>query len=840
MTIVRSTIAGGVEQGWVELKRFFVSHSSADKALALELKSHLDDDAWVDLHEIDVGDLLLEQISSGIENATDFALLWSAASAQSRWVQFELHMAFIRWMEDSAIAIRVIRLDETPVPLYLRPFLQARGANDASTIAASLVRGAPAPRARRTFLNRNKEIEQIEEALYSERIRALFVCGLPGIGKRSLARESLLRLTVGTNASHTVALGPGTAESELNLLVASALGVPAAPEGAEFESVMSNTLERIRDFANSGGIWVFEGAEHLLTEEGHLGRILRPIIDDSLSRDGYSKLLLFTSRRRPRLDPAQRHVDSIFIDGLRPAHAVVLLRNLDAIGEEPTLAEVAKQLDGHPLALEVIAPRLPMSPTALIEQRHAIATDLVDPAAIAPNTWQLLEILALADGPLSGQNIADLLEIDPEELREAIAEASHYALVMYDPNGHLSLHPLVRDYFFRSFRARDDHQERTSRVANVMSSVVASLEPGDAQYAPTLLAAVKVLGLAGRFDEARELRRGLTGTLLQTATELYHEKRYAEALPFIDEAITGVEEVDKEALQLKVKTLAYLGQVDEARALGDRLVARYSQDAAVLRDRGRVAYIERDWDGAIEFYQRAIPHRHRPAQLWSDIAQARMRAGNWSGAAAAARTAIDQGGDTPWTLDLYAESLEKLGDLEEAELIITRAVEREPTNANYRHRLGRIAQRRGNHKLAIEQFTRSGALDPNHFQSRLSLASMHADAGSLDEAQRELDAATVSPGVPAGVSQNVQAKIRLLQGDVEAAHDAISVALKDRRDAANLALAVQVWIMRAEMGKVGKGQARAQVKVLSSELDDLGELQSVLELSRQFPEYFGA
>ncbi|WP_447950089.1 TIR domain-containing protein [Microbacterium aurum] len=820
------------------MKRFFISHSSADKPLALELKNRLDEDAWVDLHEIDIGDLLLEQISTGIQNATDFVILWSAASANSRWVQFELHMALIRWIEDRAIAIRVIRLDETPVDLSLRPFLQTRGTTDASAIAASLVRGAPAPRARRTFLNRNREIGLIEEALYSDSCRALYLCGFPGVGKRSLAREALLRLTVGSNASHTLAIGPGTAESELNLMVASALGLEPAPEGAEPGSVMTQTRERLNTFAEDGGIWVFGGAEHWLIEDGAPGRIMQQIVDDARERDGYSKLLLFTSRRRPRIAETDDQVSALFVEGLARPHAVSLLKNLEATGGDAELAEVAQALDGHPLSLEVIAPRLPMSTNALVEQRHAIATDLVDPSAIDPTTWSMLELLALADGPLSGESLARLLEVGSESFRSAIAEASHYALVSYDPHGHISLHPLVRDYFFRSFRARADHLETTERVADALSSAVAQLDPTDVQYVPTLLAAVKVLGLAGRFDDARELRRGLTGTLLQTATELYQEKRYAEALAFIDEALTGIDEVDKDALQLKAKTLAYLSRGDEARQLGDRLVDLYPHDASVLRDRGRIAYIARDWDGAIDYYQRAIPHRHRPAQLWSDIAQARMRADNWSGAAAAARVAIDQGGDTPWTLDLYAEALEKLGDLEEAEMVIAKAVEREPANAGYRHRMGRIAQRRGNHQLAMQQFMASSRLDPNHFQSRLSLASMHADAGSLADAQRELDNALAMPGVPASVSQNVQAKIRLLEGDPEAAYSAITLALKDRRDTANVALAVQVWIARAEAGTVGKGQARAQVKTLASELDDQGQLLTVLEASRQYPDYF--
>lgn len=820
------------------MTRFFISHASADKPLALELKRLLDGNAWVDLHELDVGDLLLKQISDGIENASDFTLLWSESSAESRWVSFELHMAFIRWLEDSAIAIRVIRLDTTPVPLYLRPFLQARGATDAASIAKALAGERPAPHARKPFLNRNQEIGAIEEALYGVDVRALFVCGLPGIGKRSLVREALTRLTIGANASHTISVTAATAETELNLLVSRAVGGNEVEDGSGVHEALADALAKLEQFAELGGIWVFEGVEHWLREDGAPGRILSAILEGAYAREGYSRLIILTSRRRPRIAQVESRVSSFFLNGLAAPHGLMLLKNLGASQPDAELVSVVKELDGHPLALEVVAPRLPLTAADLREQRHEIATDLVDPSTIAPATWLMLELLALADGPLAGEDLAAMLETDADGFKRDVAEASHYSLVVYDGLGSLSLHPLVRDYFLRSFRSSPKHKERTARVAEYMRTAVERLQRTDPQYVPSLLAAVKLLGLAGRFDEARDLRGGLTGTLTQTALELYHERRYAEALPFLDEALTGIDEVDRNTLQLKAKSLAYLGRLGEARDLGDHLVEANPTDPSVLRDRGRIEFIGRNWPDAISFFQKAIPHRHNPAQLWSDIAQARMRMDDWTGAVAAARIAIDRGGDTPWTLALYAEALENLDEVEEAERVMARAVSREPANAAYRHRLGRIAQRTGNSALAMEQFRKSGEIDGNYFQSLLSLASMLADTGELDGARTELERAMRVPGVPMGVSKNVEAKISLLSGNTSGAASSIAAALDDVRDAANIALAVRVWIARAEAGEVSTGQARAQVTSLSKELDSHDQLRSVLDVSREFPQYF--
>lgn len=820
-------------------KRFFISHASPDKPLAVGLKNELEGDAWVDLHEIGVGDLLLEEISNGIEGATDFVLLWSAASSTSKWVRFEFHMAFIRWLEDNAVAIRVVCLDEAALPLYLRPFLQARQYGNMADIASVLRGTSPAPRSRRQFFNRHSEIDAIERALYDPAVVSVFLCGIPGVGKRALAREALARVTRGVGAYIRVRITPGTAEPELNLLISSELRVVPAVEGSQVDAVVSHSNELIRRYAESGGIWLFENAEHWLNDDGTLGRIARQVIEAVAPVSGPGTMAMFTSRRKPVRAAGDPSIESFSVRGLAKEYAIPLLRGSGASGSEADLALVAAELDGHPLALEIVSPRLPLDAAALRTQRISIATDLVDPGRIEPATWQALEALALADGPIAGEDLSEYLSLSADEFQLAISQASQYSLVEYDDLGSLRLHPLLRDYFLRAFRKQPDHVERTSKLADLLKARFEQLEPASTWYVPFLLSTVKVLGLAGRFDEARSLRVGLIGTLYQTAVELYQEKRYPEAIRYLDEALTGSDDVDLEVHSLRVKTLAYLGRMDEARLLGDQMVARHPTSPSVLRDRGRVEFVDRNWGESIRYFERAIPHRRNPAQLWSDIAQARARLNDWTGAVAAARTAIDQGGDTPWTLALYSEALERLGEVTEAERVMSQAVAREPGNPAYRHRLGRIALLAGNRPLAIDQFRESVALDPRFVQSWLSLASALADAGELGPAQQALDEGSAVTGAPAGVVENVRAKILLADGRIDEAASAIRRALTAQRDVQNLSLAVRIWIARAESGNVTIGQASAQVKALSRELDDAGGLQHVYEYSLEFPSYFG-
>src|SRR5262249_19206571 len=159
------------------------------------------------------------------------------------------------------------------------------------------------------------------------------------------------------------------------------------------------------------------------------------------------------------------------------------------------------------------------------------------------------------------------------------------------------------------YRKQPEHVEKTSQLANILLTRLESMQPGDQVYVEALIATVRVLGLAGRFNEARSLHQGLIGTLYQTALELYQERRYAEPLLHLDEALTGNEEMDRSVLQLKAKTLAYLGRLDEARGLGDSLLRMYPTSPAVLRDRGRVEFVARQWSAAISYFERAIPFR---------------------------------------------------------------------------------------------------------------------------------------------------------------------------------------------------------------------------------------
>ena len=85
---------------------------------------------------------------------------------------------------------------------------------------------------------------------------------------------------------------------------------------------------------------------------------------------------------------------------------------------------------------------------------------------------------------------------------------------------------------------------------------------------------------------------------------------------------------------------------------------------------------------------------------------------------------------------------------------------------------------------------------------------------------------------------NVKAKLALAEGDLGTAQTLAEAALHEQRDAQNLTLCIRVAIARGEAQELSVGQVSAQVKLWAKELDAVGGLASIVDLSRRFPKYF--
>lgn len=805
-------------------RRFFIAHSSQDKDIAVPLAEILGEEAWVDLHEIDVGDLLLEEVSSGIENASDFVLLWSARSAESSWVRFELHMAFIRWLEDRAISIRVIRLDETTVPLYLKPFLQARDVTDPDSIA-SILRSEGMRRARlRPFVNRSSEIGRIEACLYSSEEGMFWSWGMPGIGKKALADAAARRIVADASVIKRIRVRSGTGFVELALMLRAVNGDPPMEERS-IKEARDDFVHTLKESTVSGTLWIFEEAQHWLDDDAAPMPILEAVFEGLqkglVNEAGH--VAIFTSTRRPNLP---KHVLGETrlsrLEGLKEDFGIALMKGRGSLESDNVLREAARHLFGHPLSMELVA-REGLANRDWEEQRIRVATDLVALTPIHDISRELLEVLAILDGPLPGALLAVALDISEEEYRTAVAEANSYSLVEEGSSGYLQLHPLVNEFFAKGFRRRSDVRTHLSILADLSAGYLKTLTPGGPLWTESLMMSFRLMVTAGRIEDALRLRRDLHGVMYESAVHLYQERQYDEAYRYFDQVIAA-DPSDLEAKLFLARCLAHLERVDEARQLLDELAQDDPHNHRVLRVFGRVEYIARSWQRAVYYYQKALHESPTYRPLLVDIAQAKIRLEDWEGARVVLKQALDLGNVTPWGLNLYSQVLEHDGQLEDARRFIEIAIQNEPTNAGFFHRLGRIAQELGNRKDALLAFRQALRLDPNYPEAVLSMASILADIGDTSLATEYLDdARRLNPRQ--SLIANIEAKIALVEGRINQAQASIKRALELDRGAENIGMAAATALAAIELGVVDCGLGGEVVLGYCIELRELGDLR---------------
>jgi tetratricopeptide (TPR) repeat protein len=788
-------------------RRYFISHSSRDKAVAVELAEALRGQAWIDLYELELGDILLEEIAAGIQDATDFVLLWSKHSAESKWVRFEFHMAFVRHLEDNAIAIRIVLLDDAPVPLTFRPFLHSGVVQSAAEAAERVEGRPPRVRSRRAFINRNAEVDAIEAALYSPRVGHLWLWGMNGIGKRAIAGQALQRVVADRTLIRAIEVRPGTGFVELDLIVSALIGAEPPPPTLTEKQAAEHVAAVVGNYASAGGIWSFAEAQHWLDEEGRPGVVLDAVLN-ALAQNGTTepgKLAVVTSTRRPTLRGTVAQAGHLHsVRGLKGDFGVALLRSNGAEAPDDILRQASEQLDGHPLALEIVAPKLGDTEPDWEDFRARAATGVVDQLRLEPVTETLLERLAAVDGPFPAESYAHHLAISSDQLQRAIDEGIAYSLIDQREVGLLTLHPLIRDFYMRAFRRRDTFLRDTSDLADRARAQLNDATPGTATYVEALLVTFRLLCWAGRLREALDVRQNLYGTLYETAVELYNQRRYEDARRYLELVVQSTDDHRSARLYL-ARTLAYLGEVTQARAMMDEMLEESPDDYHVWRIRGRVEYIAREFSSAVRFYERANELRPGMPSVLRDLGQARMRVEDWFGARAALQGAIDRQrrDPDPYLAFQYSQVLEHFGEYQEASRMVAQAIRRDPHNAVFHHRRGRIAEALGDRATAAREYEECLRLEPDYVESVLSLASMAIGDNDLDRARSLLRRAQRVRNARPAVLLNIEAKLYLKERDFDLAREVVERALREERDIPSLDLAARI-----ELEAIATGAAR--------------------------------
>jgi predicted ATPase/class 3 adenylate cyclase len=338
-------------------------------------------------------------------------------------------------------SVGVHRLKDFPAPLMLFcAVIDGRGAEFFPPPRTESVRPTNLPAGRAELVGRDREVEEVLDALSPECERLVTITGRGGAGKTSLVLLAGSRLL----DSHPggvwwVDLTTAGLPDEVPVAIAAVIGAESEMDG----SVEAAITTRLR---NSGAtLLILDNLENVLAAAVMLCGLL----------DGLPDLRLLVSSRIPlRVDPER----VIALDGLNERSAVELIGRAAqrrskgpqlTEADDHALREIVGLLDGLPLALELAAARLSvLTPTQLLDRlRESI--DVLGEApggrpirqrslrAALDSTLSLLDPAARAlfvrsgafAGPVELEELERVLSGEGVSVLEALAELVDAALV---------------------------------------------------------------------------------------------------------------------------------------------------------------------------------------------------------------------------------------------------------------------------------------------------------------------------------------------------------------------------------------------------------------------------
>jgi tetratricopeptide (TPR) repeat protein len=789
--------------------RAFLSHSSADKAIVIGVYDGLETDSmWLDRAEIELGELFLEKIADGIASATDFVLFWSLAASKSEWVRIEINMAFIQALRRKAIRLRVIVLDDTPLPLYLQPFHVFSVVGSTSPVSEILQKlrpllREPAGSVRSKFVNRHDEIAKIEAAVDDPDFRAVWVFGFTGVGKTSAIEAALHRIFEGANAVK-IDVNQGTSYVELALTLSALVLHETLPEDLDQDQLNRQIRLCIETITKNGQLLVLSNVQHWLDEESEPQGILLSILEIISDLPALANRPVFlTSTRRPTLDASALKQVTVFqVAGLKNEHIAALVRNwYFAIYDKELPAEdatqIAPKLYGHPVAARLVAGLLgshsvnflEQYPRELIALRRDLARVLLQDLKLTTAAETLMETLALAGVGLPASVLVATLSSE-DEFQQAVAQCASAGLITADSV--IETHPLFQEFFWHRLH-RSDYRKRSLDLAETLRLRFEVMDRTSPEFASLLQVAFRSYALAGELGKATALRHDLSGELEATAITLYNRRDYQLA----DEYISHILDADSSNWRMRL----YRGRIrirqeewEEANRIFTKMLEERPFDIGVMHAMGWSQLRQRNWSKALQIFTSVIAKREHVASL-RNAAECLHRLNRNEEALKFLERAKERESENPFVLDLESRILEDMGELEAAYDSAELAAARDPLNERFHNRLGMIRSKQGRPHLAIDHFKRAMELDPDQFSPAHSLTAAYLDIDEWEQAEELLSELEKKARTPSDFSllAHTKARVALAKGDFATSKKLLNSEIAASRNVIpNLGLLVRV------------------------------------------------
>lgn len=834
-------------------KKAFLSHSSKDKEIVKKILDAVPTDrVWVDQYELEKGDPLPTALGEHIDQTALFILLFTSNANKTRWVEFEINMALTRHIEEENYKIIVVRLDHTPLPRALSPFLRIDKPDDVDAGVRELVSELNNPkfwehdrpgRLASNFVNRFNEKKVIEEYVNYE-VPIIVIQGQFGIGKTAFIQDAIRTLL--RRSPVTILLTASYSAKRLALEVSAKAGVGLPAPGNTEEEDINHAIFSVENIHATGRALFLDDTERLIDEDGNFPSFIISFLE-KVSRFENLKVPLFIATTRrigtpPSLASMIRKLDIRELDSqdaafiIRRATLDITQGKVDISPER--LLGVARRIYGYPLAAVLASELVAAVPLEQLERDLSKFTKInVDIAhyilgrariKFREGSTRILEILSLSETGLTiGEIRAALGDVDKkgfeEEFNAAINELAEHLFISHGVDG-ISMLPIVRDTYFRQASQGHRFIEYAERMALYLTSAIQGEEVSPGEAANFRVRGYQFSILSGNMKAARKLEYQLEEELRGAAERLHYAGRYEESLS-LGKLWLEIRPNDYEARYIFARNLTRLNRTNDARREFDVLLNNGFRSYKVQHGLGLLNKHENNIPKAIEHFERALIDRPNYIPSMRDLADCYDLDGDSDKAGALIGRAYELNRSDRYVLPKYVDLLRKKGDLPRALELAEDAVRTFPDEAQFRHSLSLLFSEMNRAEDAYREEAEAYKLRPGRAEIALRFAKLETDNGRFSEADAILQRIEKNSLSVAGrrVLSTITANRKLKNHDFSGARS----ALNDVRihDSHSISLIAKISLAEAD-AQIKRQEHKAARNSLMAGLSAIQEWES--------------
>jgi tetratricopeptide (TPR) repeat protein len=744
-------------------KIFFLSHSNVDSIIVQRVAASLGKDrCWIYEWDIKPGDSIFN-FDKGISDSRIFVLFWSASASRSQPVSDEISQARIRIYRDRGFRLVIVKLDNTPLPLWLEYRSYIDGINGSTTIVKGLrnlyddlVPGGTFTGTvilRDSFQNRQSELDKLEDSALSGN-SPIILLGLDGMGKTSLMKKAESSVFSHLNPLW-VDLNINTTPSMLLAAIARPLSIQIDPHEAATKSQILWSEKLFPEIKDSKNLYIVFDNLLIPSIAGHTrsestSRLIELICHDlvAINKPNNPGLVLI-SWTMPLFDNeilAKFH--QIGIGRMENKYMARALRyhltqNSPLEYDLGKLESLSQELEGYPAALEVIAQRIIQQgidatiadKKSLKTLRYSIAEELFSRIQLSSIERQVIVTIASSNYPLLDRHISMLFKQNPDIMKNIRKNQ------LLDPvSSGYSIHSILRDYVLETIASPTDIKQSHTVLAQMFQNEWNKSLPFSAdraQYAS--LSHFHALA-SGALRWAKLIQIDYLEEAKAAAIELYRRGQYDEALSYLERVRQMGGEQDPIFDFYYGLSLNRLSRSEEARQIIEDLVNRFPKVSRYYNALGTIQKNLGDKEKAIESYRKAISLAYGSGKVTSlcSLSEILTEIGRAKEAIPLVEQALTLEPADSFVVATASMVYDSVGQTNEALHIIVEGLRISPRDTRLHHRAGMLLKKLGLFTDAKDHLEQA-SVNPALSFSITALADVYLELNRVEEADQVLE-----------------------------------------------------------------------------------------------------